>query len=210
MPGGIAGEDVGDASAGADSTGELVIALLFVGAGLSMIVVFVATVVAYLMWIHRAYANLTALGNPKESLEYSPGWAVGGFFIPFANLVVPYRVVREIWTKSDPSIRSEQDFMFSGPQTAGIIGLWWAFWLISNVANNIFYRFAGEARTPEDFLLEGHISLGIAVLDIIAAVLAIKVVRGIDRRQEERSKHVSFAYAAPPLPTSYAATDPRP
>jgi hypothetical protein len=191
-----------DAPASADDASGLLIGLLFIGAGLSIIAVYAATVVAFVMWIHRAYSNLTALGNPKEGLEYSPGWAIGGFFIPFVNLVVPYRVVREIWVKSDPVIRSEQDWMFSSsPEAPGLIKLWWAFWLLSNFANNILFRIAGEAETPEALLWEGHLSAGVAVLEIIAAVLAIRVVRGIDRRQEERSRHVTFAYAVPPPPT---------
>ncbi len=210
FPDALAGGDVPDAEAGTGDTSTMIVGLLMVAAGLSMIAVFVATVVAFSMWIHRAYANLPALGNPKEGLEYSPGWAVGGFFIPFAHLVIPYRVVREIWAKSDPAIRSEQDFMFSVEQTPSVIIVWWVFWLLSNFANNIFYRLSDDAETPEALLLEGHIGVVVAVLEIVAAVLAIKVVRGIDRRQEERSKYVSFAYAAPPLPTSYTQTDPRP
>ena len=91
--------------------------------------------------------------------------------------------------------------MYAVPQVASVVGWWWGFWLISNFVNNILYRFSGEATTPEALLTEGHLNLVAAVLEIIAAVFAIKVVRGIDRRQEERSKHVRFAYAAPPPPT---------
>lgn len=213
FPDAAAGLNIPDAEAGTGDTGSLILGLLIVAAGLSMIAVFVATVVAFSMWIHRAHANLPALGNPKQGLEYSPRWAVGGFFIPIVNLFVPYRVVKEIWVKSDPSVRSDEDFMFSVSQVPSIIGLWWAFWLISNFVNNILYRFSGEATTPEALLGEGHLNLIAAVLEIIAAVFAIKVVRGIDRRQEERSKHVNFVPwqpPPPPLPTQYTTADARP
>jgi Domain of unknown function (DUF4328) len=36
---------------------------------------FVLTGIVFLMWIHRAYSNLPALG--ARNLETSPGWAVG-------------------------------------------------------------------------------------------------------------------------------------
>src|SRR5918997_1098797 len=65
----------------------------------------IALVVAFLLWLHRASKNLAALGNPKSRIEYTPGWAVGWFFIPFANLVMPYRAVREVWVKSEPPVR---------------------------------------------------------------------------------------------------------
>ena len=213
FPDALAGGDVPDAEAGTGDTTTPVVGLLMVAAGLSMIAVFIATVVAFAMWLHRAYANLPALGNPKEGLEYSPRWAVGGFFIPIVNLFVPYRAVKEIWVKSDPAVRDEESFMFSVPQVASIVGWWWGFWLVSNFVNNILYRISGEATTPDALLTEGHLNLVAAVLEIIAAVFAIKVVRGIDRRQEERSKHVRFAYAAPPPPafsTPQAPADPRP
>lgn len=208
----VGGVDIAEAPPAPDNMdlGGLLVGLLFIGAGLSIIVVFIATVVAFSMWIHRAYANLPALGNPKEGLEYSPGWAVGGFFIPIANLFIPYRVTKEIWVKSDPSIRSDEDFMFSVPQAATVVGWWWAFWLISNFANKILFRWSGDPETPEALLRQGHLSVAVAVLEIVAAVLAIKVVRGIDRRQEERSKHVRFTHAAPPPPTQYATPDTRP
>ena len=106
FPDALAGGDA-DAQVETGNTSTLIVGLLMVAAGLSMIAVFIATVVAFSMWIHRAYANLPALGNPKEGLEYSPRWAVGGFFIPIVNLFVPYRAVKEIWVKSDPAVRDE-------------------------------------------------------------------------------------------------------
>ena len=56
--------------------------------------VWLGTATAVLMWVHRAYRNLPALG--ARDMAYSPGWAVGWWFIPFLNLVRPYQVVREI------------------------------------------------------------------------------------------------------------------
>src|SRR5689334_7274535 len=53
----------------------------------------VATAVAFLIWFHRAHKNLPALG--ARELKYTPGWAVGGFFVPLLNLVRPADVMRE-------------------------------------------------------------------------------------------------------------------
>ncbi|MFC1995866.1 DUF4328 domain-containing protein [Chloroflexota bacterium] len=47
-------------------------------------ILFVITAVLFYMWIHRAHRNLPSLG--VSGLKYSPGWAVGGFFIPILNL----------------------------------------------------------------------------------------------------------------------------
>src|SRR5687767_1529604 len=60
--------------------------------------VFVASVVVVAMWIHRAHANLRDAGT--DGLEFTPGWAVGWYFIPFANLIKPFQAMRELWNAS--------------------------------------------------------------------------------------------------------------
>lgn len=38
-----------------------------------------------------------------ERLRYTPGWAMGWFFIPFANAVMPPIVLTKIWKASTPN-----------------------------------------------------------------------------------------------------------
>lgn len=65
------------------------------------LIIYLTTVVFFCIWLYRAYNNLRAFYASRR-LTYSPGWAVGSFFIPFANLIIPYRAVRETWQKSGP------------------------------------------------------------------------------------------------------------
>lgn len=46
------------------------------------------------IWSYRAYR--AAVNLQPWGLKWSPGWAIGGWFIPFANFVVPKRVLNEI------------------------------------------------------------------------------------------------------------------
>ena len=71
----------------------------YIIAGLS-IPAAITSLISLLVWIYAAHANLPALRG--TNLEFSDGWAVGWFFVPIANLVKPYQVVREIWRSSDP------------------------------------------------------------------------------------------------------------
>ncbi|HST53422.1 MAG TPA: DUF4328 domain-containing protein [Pyrinomonadaceae bacterium] len=174
--------------------------LVEVGIGLLHIVVFIATVVAFCMWIHRAYANLPALGNPKPALKHSPWWAVGSFFVPFANLVIPYRAVKEVWSKSDPTVSTDY---YVAPQEASaplVMSLWWAFWLISNFVNNAAFRLRLEAKSAQQFLVAAYLDLFGSLLLVPAAAFAISVVREINNRQDERSKRVNYLPQAPPPP----------
>ncbi len=49
------------------------------------------TAAFFLVWVYRAHANVHALGF--NELKFSPGWAVGWWFIPFFNLVQPARAM---------------------------------------------------------------------------------------------------------------------
>ncbi|HEV2914573.1 MAG TPA: DUF4328 domain-containing protein [Pyrinomonadaceae bacterium] len=168
------------------------------------------TAVVFLLWIHRAYRNLPALGNPRQQLEYSPGWAAGYFFIPILNLFVPFRVVKEIWRKSEPDVGTGESYMFYPPEAPALIGVWWAFWIASLFADRISYTFLNRADGPNS-MLTGTWAMEVAlILEIIAAVLAILVVRGINDRQEKRSQLVTLLNAAPPPPPLFTQPAPTP
>src|SRR5215216_5181226 len=89
-----------DQELGDNPIGAVVMLTIFLLAALELII-YLATVVFFCMWLYRAYGNVPAF-NPWHRLNYSRGWAVGSFFIPFINLVVPYRAVKEVWQKSGP------------------------------------------------------------------------------------------------------------
>ena len=58
----------------------------------------IATIVVFLIWINRANKNSRALG--AQNMQFTPGWCVGWWFIPIASLWKPYQAVREIWKTS--------------------------------------------------------------------------------------------------------------
>jgi hypothetical protein len=49
------------------------------------------------MWIYRTNANAHSFSS---DMSITPGWSIGWFFIPFANLVMPYLGVQETWRES--------------------------------------------------------------------------------------------------------------
>ena len=177
-----------------------VLDLLELGFALLQFVVIIATVVVFCMWLYRAAHNLTALGNPRQAIEYSPGWAVGSFFVPFVNLVVPYRATKEVWVKSDPETAADDYVSPHGQSGRAYLKVWWAFWLASLFVNNAAGRLYFRADTPGEMQTAMWLDLFGELLDIPAAIFAILVVRDIDRRQEERARHVTYVGNAPPPP----------
>lgn len=159
-----------------------------------------ALVVAFILWLHRASKNLTALGNPRTRIEYTPGWAVGSFFIPFANLYMPYRAVGEVWVKSEPPVREEGGLAFAPRPSTSPVLAWWITWLAANFIGRAASRFGDKAETLDAMQWATWAAILADLLSIAAALLAVRVVRSIDRRQEERARHVSYARNVPPPP----------
>src|SRR5262249_16329953 len=94
--------------------------------------ILVANGVLFLISVHRSSTHLRAFG-PWNSPSHSPAWAVGSFFVPFANFYVPYQAIKEIWLKSRPGDSQSFSFETSPP---GFFPAWWGFWLASNIATN--------------------------------------------------------------------------
>jgi hypothetical protein len=74
----------------------------------------------FFMWVYRANRNARALG--AEEMRYTPASSVGWFFIPLANLFMPYLALREIWKASSPSRRTQ----WRRARVSPIFGAWWA------------------------------------------------------------------------------------
>ena len=54
--------------------------------------------ITFLKWIYRTNFNLRALS--QERMSFTPGWSVGWYFVPIANLFKPYQAMKEIWANS--------------------------------------------------------------------------------------------------------------
>jgi hypothetical protein len=141
--------------------------------GVVQVALYVATAVAFLAWLHRAYRNLSALTRFPRT--YAPGWVIGAFFVPFLNLVRPFRIVRETWHLSDPDAPDGS--------TSPVVGWWWGTWLVAGVLGQAALRLGLSIQTPQDALTTSYVSIAADVASLIAAVFAIRVVRGIDARQ---------------------------
>lgn len=160
----------------------------------------VAVIVFFLIWEYRSFNNLSAL--KARNLEYSPGWAVGWWFIPFANLVKPFQVIRELWNESDPDFDEETGFLHTSPGTPGIIGFWWAAFLISGFIGRIADKMVDVSGEPSQYfpvaLLVG------SLFQLAALILIILIVKGVTKRQGQRfDKIAATGHFVPPPPNFY-------
>lgn len=140
------------------------------------------TVALFLTWLHRAREALTALG--VGGLRFSPGWTVGAFLVPGVNLVWAPQAVHELWRASDP-----------GPDAAARIWpaalgpwivAWWVLLVVATLADPLPGRLDPHALAELTLGRATLVLLGVQLVEIAAAALAIVVVRAIGRRQEAR------------------------
>lgn len=147
--------------------------------------------IVWLIWQHHVTANLWARGIP--GLKTRPGWAVGWWFIPFANLVMPYVAMREVDRRTSVDGAPRRD--------RSMVGWWWTTYLASTVGLAVVYiavfvsqaqRFvdAVEAEAPSIDLttvMREVSAWGVlgGVMTLVAAALAILVVQRITTNQPD-------------------------
>jgi len=152
--------------------------------------VFVITGILFLMWIHRANRNLPSLGN--TNLKYSPGWAVGWFFVPIFLLWKPYQVIMEIWKASDPTTDINDSTAWQKSPASSLVSSWWFLLLASTVIGNIVSRLALRAETLIEILTASWWGFVIDAIDIPVVILTMLIVRSIDIRQEKRGNALNL------------------
>jgi len=150
--------------------------------GFAQTALYLVTAIAFLVWIHRAYRNLSPLRS--QGLRFSPGWAVGWFFVPIFSLFRPFQVASEIWKASDPDTDTEDVTAWKTAASSPIIGWWWAFFLISNFVGNITMRLAFQSEELTELLASSYAYIVSDGIDIIGLLITISLVRQINQRQE--------------------------
>jgi hypothetical protein len=147
--------------------------------------VFIATVIVWCIWQHRAQRN--AIDLTTGGLRFSPGWAVGWWFIPIANLWKPFQTVRELWKASHGG--DAWRTMATWP----VIGWWWAIWIASNI--HVWFGTSGASLgfgtstfgtpiTAADVISRDTWEIVSLALEVPAAILAIMIVRSVGQAQD--------------------------
>jgi hypothetical protein len=100
--------------------------------GLFSVAALVAGILA-IVWWYQSYQAIDKTG--LEGRSWSAGWAVGGWFIPFANLLIPKLVLDEIDRVSGAAEEGSTDWR---DRRRLVAGYWW-WWLF--VAAAIVFAF---------------------------------------------------------------------
>lgn len=151
-------------------------------AGMIGYLAFLPSVVLVMVWFYMAHANLHRAGI--GGLNYTPGWATFSFFVPVANLFVPYRAMRELANRSagEPEELAEADNQD--------VFAWWGCWIGLFVINLFLLYTALIAVLPwvwmtTPFWATQVLTILASVLTAGAAYYLIRIVRQVTRDQQD-------------------------
>ncbi|HEY7515377.1 MAG TPA: DUF4328 domain-containing protein [Vicinamibacteria bacterium] len=183
------------------SLGEVVIGLVLLVGFVVNLVVLVLRTVLFCVWIHHAHRNAGALGS--RGMEFTPGWAVGWFFVPFANLYKPYQAVRETYLASDPDVDENDDramlsWHWSQRPVPVQMKLWWGTWILMNLLANVEFR-ASFRDDPTSRVVATWFGVAETAVAIPCTLLVVWLILEIEDRLARRHDRRRGLIASPPL-----------
>src|SRR5580693_1675394 len=137
----------------------------------------VVTGITFLKWIYRAYKNIQGFG--AEGLRFSPGWAIGYYFIPILSLIRPVQVMSEIWRASyDPR---------NWPRSPGswLIATWWSLFLLYSGVTQVSLQLGLQASTNDQWTLAAVFAILGDFFSLPLSIIVLRLVTEIYKRQKE-------------------------
>ena len=155
-----------------ESPGEIIgyLAIVF------LLIFFVGGIIVF-KWIKLANKNVRALG--AKNLEFSPGWAVGWFFVPIANLFKPYKVMNEIWAAT----HSPENWKKNENHRA--VQKWWSLWIGSSGLIQLSNNLEKKADSVDKIIQLSYINIGGEILWIFLCLCFLTLVTRISTVQVE-------------------------
>jgi len=149
-------------------------------AGLLGLIVYITSVVVFIMWFRRAYGNLHRMGI--SYLKNTESMAVWTWFVPFINLYKPFQIMSEIWLETQEKIK-KLDAEYIIKSGTLLIALWWSLFLISGFLGRYVLQTSFKDETLEQLILHSEMSLYSDILEVPEALLVILIVLKISKME---------------------------
>lgn len=139
---------------------------------LSTLAVLLIAAIALIGWMYVC-ARAVDEHLPADSLRHRPGWAIGGWFVPFLSFVRPPQVLGDLW-RTESRQRGDRERII-------LIGCWWALFLVGTVVGGSGGGGIGPTTVSGFRAQDKGYMIGIAV-EAVWAALTILVIVGATRR----------------------------
>lgn len=142
--------------------------------GISQLILLLITGITALIWIHRANRTCRALG--ADDMKFTPGWAVGWYFVPFMWLYKPYQAMKEIWRASN----NPKDW--HNERGSVLLWLWWGLWICSGFFGQLSFRISSTANSLGQFKGATMASIISNAIDLALIPAFLLVVTSVQKR----------------------------
>lgn len=140
-----------------------------------------ATAVVFIIWFHRVRCNGQVFR--PDGFTQSAGWAIGGWFVPLAQVFFPYRTARQTW---DASTQYAPDGTHRQVSGAPVVA-WWLVFVVSAVLDRVASRQYLAAWTHEALSDAATLLAAAEFSTAAAAVLAVVFVRKLTAMQRVKA-----------------------
>ncbi|MGV9391367.1 protein kinase domain-containing protein [Streptomyces olivaceus] len=136
-----------------------------------------ATMIVWVCWFRRVRLNAESFSPGR--IRYRPGLAVGAWFIPFANFLIPKQIANDIWTATTGRSEGARRWL---------LHTWWWLWIaeflteLNNYQNWDEEQFAGEAVSH---VFSGQVNSAVGVVSAVFAVLFVSRLTSLQRARIE-------------------------
>jgi hypothetical protein len=146
--------------------------------------------VTFIVWLYQARSNTDRLNG---GAEWAKGWTIGAWFIPLANLVIPFKVVDDVRDASTPYVPD----LDAAPVRRAPVGQWWAAVIavgvldrISSTHDNALLR-AGDPTLasmldsrPTTYALMAASSAALVAAAVLGSVVVLRIMAAQDKSAE--------------------------
>lgn len=152
-------------------------------ANMLWVLAFIGFVIAFLMWLNRSYKNM--LAADIQGLMHSPGWTVGWYFIPFANLVKPYVVMKETYLASIYADTPN----WKGQKPPRLLPIWWVLFILGNIISST--NASSSFETVRDYQVDAVVVMISEPMTTVSGILLLIIMNRITKSQNNKLKPLS-------------------
>lgn len=132
-------------------------------------------------WLINSRDGATAMYRGRES--FTPGWAVGWYFMPVLSLWKPYQTMAWIRDASQKPL---------GLTMGKLVGLWWTFWILGAVVQAVMITIFNQAETTQDIGMAHRLFVATSPFDFLSTIFAALVVLRMSKIQKIRATELDL------------------